>query len=258
VVAFDLYGDKVSGGIGAVPSSELGSSMTLAHFSQSNRWWTGITILNPSTSSVSVTLKAYDNGGSLLAQRTTAISGRSKLAGMVEGLMPAVAGKSGWIGVESTGGDVAGLLLYGDKNAVPNRIAALSGVPAGTSLNLSNFYSDNEWWTGIALVNPSSTTSATLTLTAYAPNGTQIDQRTQPLAALNKTVGMVNTMFNLSGNSEGWVKVTSTEPIVGLEILNADDAVEGAWGLAAIESQPAGLNGEPERVHGDRGSDCAE
>lgn len=242
VVAFDLYGDMISGGIGALPSSQLGSSLTLAHFVHSTRWWTGITVLNPSGGLVAVTLKAYDNAGNTLAQGDFAISARSKLVGMVETLMPQVANKSGWISVESTGGDVAGVVVYGDKHATPNRIAAMSAISADTNLNLSNFYSDADWWTGIALVNPSSTTSAALTLTAYAPDGTQIDQRTQPLAALNKTVSTVNTMFTLGGNTQGWTRVSSTAPIVGLEILNADDAGEQAWGLAAIESQPAGLN----------------
>jgi hypothetical protein len=232
----------ISGGIGALPSSQLGSSLTLAHFVHSTRWWTGITILNPSGVPVLVTLRAYDNGGNTLAQADFAISARSKLVGMVEALLPGTASKSGWISVTSTGGDVAGLLVYGDKSAVPNRIGAMPAVPADTNLNLSNFYSDAEWWTGIALVNPSVTMGATLTLTAYAPDGSQIDQRIQPLAGLNKTVGMMSSMFTLAGNTQGWVNVSSTQPIVGLEILNADDAAEEAWGLAAIESQPAGLN----------------
>ena len=240
VVAFDLYSDVVSGGIGALPSSELGSNLTLAHFVHSSRWWTGVTVLNPYASPVSVALRAYSNTGALLAQRTSVLSGRSKLVGMVEALMPAAANTSGWIAVESTGGNVAALLVYGDKEAVPNRIGALPAVPAATSLNLSSFFRDTEWWTGIAVVNPSPSTAASLTLTAYAPDGTQIDQSIVPLAALNKTVGMVNTILDLGGYTRGWTEVLSTEPVVGLEILNADDAERQVWGLAAIESQPAG------------------
>ena len=161
----------------------------------------------------------------------------------METILPGVANSSGWISVESTGGSVAGLLVYGDKVVVPNRIAALPAVPASFSLNQSNFYSDSEWWTGIALVNPSATLDATLTLTAYAPDGTPIDQKVgQPLAALSKMVDMVDGIFALNGSTEGWVQVTSTQPIVGLEILSADDPAEEAWGLAAIESQPAGMN----------------
>lgn len=242
VVAFDLYGDVISGGIGALPSSALGSSLTLAHFVHSSRWWTGITILNPTNGTVTVTLNAYGNGGNVLGSGVFDILAGSKLVGMVEGLMPELANTSGWISVESSGGDVAGLLVYGDKNAVPNRIAALPAVPASYSLNLSNFYSDSEWWTGIALVNPSGATIADLTLTAYAPDGTLIDQRMQSLAEFNKTVGMISTMFTLGGNTQGWTQIASSEPIVGMEILNADDATEQAWGLAAIESQLVGYN----------------
>jgi hypothetical protein len=190
-------------------------------------------------------LKAYDGSGILLGQNTSSISARSKRVGMVEALIPGAANHSGWISVVSTGGMVGGLLVYGDKQAVPNRIAAMPAIPApyaNTELVLSSFFSDPEWWTGISLVNPSTTTGATLTLTAYAPDGTQIDQSSQSLPALNKTVGMVNTLFNLDTSTRGWVRVTSTSPIIGMEILNADDPGEQAWGLAAVEAQVPGYN----------------
>ena len=57
-----------------------------------------------------------------------------------------------------------------------------------------------------------------------------------------KSAAFVKDKFPLGANTQGWVEVTSDPAVVGFEMLNADDPTHEAWGLAAIEGQPAGLN----------------
>ena len=237
IFAFDLYGDQVAGGVAALPACELSDRLVLPHFVVSTRWWTGVTVLNPGASSTTVTLTAYRSDGTSIQSQAFGVAAKSKLVGYVETLLPLTANQQGWIDATSSGGNIAGLVLYGDKTASPNRIAASIGTTPATTQRFSNFYSDAQWWTGIAIVNAKLSTSANVTLTAYAPNGVQIDQANILLPARNKTVGTVSDLFGLGANTQGWVEASSDQPIVGFELLNADDAAEQAWGLAAIESQ---------------------
>jgi hypothetical protein len=239
VQVFDLYGDSISGGVAALPSAIKGTSLVLPHFVQSTRWWTGVSVMNPGTLSSTVTMKAYSADGTLLDSRTQSLDAHCKIVGYVESLLPLTANHTGWILVEADRA-VTGLLLYGDKQAVPNRIAALPAVPASTAVKLSNFFQDSDWWTGIALVNPNAG-AANVTLVAYAPDGTVIESVSQTIAGLSKTLGYVSTYFNLGIHSQGWVKATSDVPLAGMEILNADDATEQAYGLAGIESQDSAI-----------------
>lgn len=237
VLAFDLYGDAISGGIGALPSSPPSSSLILPHFVHSARWWTGVAIVNPSASPISVMVKAYDATGGILGMGTFNIAAFSKLWGYAEVLLPQVANHSGWMSLESTGGQIAALLVYGDKNATPNRIAAFAAVPTNNSFSLSDFRSDANSWTGISIVNPSETASAHVILTARAPDGTLIDTYSTDVGALNKTMGFVSDLFSLGIHTEGWIEVSSDRAVAGLEILNKDDAANQIWGLASVESQ---------------------
>jgi hypothetical protein len=68
-----------------------------------------------------------------------------------------------------------------------------------------------------------------------------IDSHPLSISANGRILGFGSSIFNLGGQTQGWMKVTSDLPIVGFELLNAEDAANQAWGLAAIESQPSGL-----------------
>jgi len=89
------------------------------------------------------------------------------------------------------------------------------------------------------MVNPSSA-AADVTLAAYAEDGTPIDTAYLALPSFHKTSGFVQHFFALNGKTTGWIEVTSDRPIVGLEILNAADDLEQAWGMAGVPCQPPG------------------
>lgn len=241
VTASLVYGDQVAGGLGALGSCSVGSRLVLPHFVQNSRWWTGIAVLNVGGAAVDATLTAYDGNGIQIQQATQSLPAKSKIMGYVEGILPNAAGKTGWILAEASTSSLAGLLIYGDKQAIPNRIGALPAMTGTTDLNLSEFRSDGSWWTGLALVNANGA-AANVTLDAYAPNGVLIDGASTVINANSKVLGVVDGLFVLNGQTEGWVKVASDQPIAGFELLNADDATDQAWGLAAVESQPSGLH----------------
>jgi len=240
VLAFDVYGNTVNGGLAALPSSQLGETLVLPHFMANASWWTGVAVLNPGDSQSLVTVKAYTDAGVFIEQKGFIVGPGAKLLNMIHALLPLTDGQGGWCLVEaSAGAPVGACLVFGRKGASPAKFAALPAVPTSTTMNLSNFVSDADWWTGVAMVNPSGST-ANVTLKAYAPDGTPIDTAYPSLPTLNKTLGFVKTLFTLGGNTTGWIEATSDQPIVGLQILNADDDAEQAWGLAGVASQPAG------------------
>ena len=70
----------------------------------------------------------------------------------------------------------------------------------------------------MAVVNPG-TAEIDLDLTAFAPDGTVIDQKQVAVAAKAKTVGMVRNLFNLSGQGQGSIVVTSDDPFCCFEMF---------------------------------------
>ena len=138
-------------------------------------------------------------------------------------------------------GSIGGILVYGNRQITPNRIGAVCGMTGSTSLNLSGFQQDTDWWTSLVVVNPNAS-AANVTMRAYRPGGALIDTKVESIGRLCKSAAFVKDKFTLGTDTEGWVEVTSDVPVVGMEMLNADDAAEEAWGLAAIEAQPAGLS----------------
>jgi hypothetical protein len=137
---------------------------------------------------------------------------------------------------------VAGIVVYGDQEADPDEIAALSAVSPARDLYFAGAYNDANWWTGIALVNPDPSVSANVSLTYWTPEGTPVDVVSQSVGPLAKIVGFTDGLFDLGSVAQGWVEARSTLPIVGVEVIHADDSTAEAWGLAGIEAQPTGNN----------------
>lgn len=237
VMVSEVYGDTHCGGIAGLISTESSPTLILPHFHCSNRWWTGIAVANPEASSLPVTLTAYATDGTLLDQTAHILPAKGKWSGIVDREFAVSAGQSGWIKVEALGGSVAGLLVYGDRTASPQRIAALSSAPVRTTWSFSDVPFTAEQWTGISLVNPDQTQTAQVTLSYYAPDGGLLDTQAVSVLPRCKTTRLASTLFALSSPTEGWVAVQSDLPITGLQVLGFDDPTNSAWGLAAVEPQ---------------------
>lgn len=242
VVAFELYGDKIDGGLAALTGSVPSASFVIPHFHCSSRWWTGISVINPNGSSVEVMLTAYSNQGAILDAYSNVIQKKGSLVGFVDDFMDGAANQTGWIRVEATGGFVSGLVVFGDRAAVPNQIAALSPVAPAQKVILADFRNDTEWWTGLAVVNPDETQNAVVTLNAYAQSGELLDSLAINVTKRCKLLGMVGSLFDLGSAASGWIEAESSQSIVGLELIQSDDDSETAWGLGGIASQSSGAD----------------
>jgi hypothetical protein len=92
------------------------------------------------------------------------------------------------------------------------------------------------------LVNPDLNFSANAYLYAQDPWGNLLRSVNVTLPPRTKMVGLVTDLFNLSAPVQGWVEGWADRAIVGLEVIHANDALEEAWGVAGIASQPVGYD----------------
>jgi|GEM_PF-1591752 len=244
ILSFGVYGNKARGGLASLPNSPLGSSLILPHFHCSNIWWSGLALANPNEDPVDVTLFAYNASGVLLDPIQAQVPGKGKFVGLVHNLfdLPS-SNQSGWILIQTAGGDVAGMLACGKKDANLNELAALSAPLTSVDLPYASYFVSNDsWWTGMAWVNPSSTENLNLALCAHASDGTLIDTLMAQLPPLSKLSGTMASLFGLGAHETGWVKGTGDGPLLGLQFLHANDEAKRAWGLAGLPFQESGLN----------------
>ena len=241
ICVFDLYGNKVKGGMAAVSNATVGNSLLYPHFSVSAQWWTGVAIVNPNFSSVSITLSGtLDDGTPLAASYTATIPPKGKMMGFVENWLPVALGDTGWLQVESQGGSVAGILVFGNRTSIPAKIAALPAIEASQTFQFSHFEKGVDGWTSLAIVNPDFTLSADVTLTAYGSNTLHADMVSRTLSSRTKMSDFVGNLFDLPGDSSGWIQVQSSHPVAGLQILHVHQGAGGMSGLVGIEGQTTG------------------
>ena len=98
-------------------------------------------------------IQASSGAGELLGETNRIVPAKGRLVGLVSDLFSLTSPQAGWLRVDAEG-PVAGLVMFGDSSAAPNEIAALPAVQASSTLSLSHFRSDADWWTGIVVVNP--------------------------------------------------------------------------------------------------------
>ncbi|HQB29427.1 MAG TPA: hypothetical protein PLO86_01550 [Syntrophales bacterium] len=72
--------------------------------------------------------------------------------------------------------------------------------------------SNKDYWTGVALKNGSTTNSASVTVAGVRQNGSSFDTQGKMIPPLGQTAFMMAT-------GEGWVKVTSDQPLTGLAFV---------------------------------------
>lgn len=236
--AFLLYGDKIHGGMAALPACQMASSMVLPHMHHSNRWWTGLSITNPHPLPVVVDLLACGDDGIPLSHVQQSIPAHSKFSGTVDQIFGLAPGMRGWVQVTTEGETVGAMSVYGDKMSTPQQIGAMIGVSPSKDFYLSAFLESSTWWTGVSVVNPNDQ-PVLLTLKAQSPLGTLLDTRELTLGPMCRQVSMASSLFQLDSPSEGWLEAHASLPVSGCQVLQASDVQTEAWGLAAIEPQAA-------------------
>ncbi|MCD6532805.1 MAG: hypothetical protein J7L25_01840 [Deltaproteobacteria bacterium] len=128
---------------------------------------------------------------------------------------------SGLVKVASTKPSVA-MELFGHP---VSGTTAITSVLASPEICFSHFADSSSWWTGIAIANPGQIMAA-VTMVAYNDSGEQIGQDFNLIIPPQSQMepATINTIFTLGEAETGWIKLTSTQPVVALEIFGHTDS----------------------------------
>jgi len=203
---YDIYAQRVASG-----------DTYFSHFdSTAGSWWTGVALANPNSSSASVTLTAYNQSGTQIGNSNITLPAYGQRAFQVSDPTLLNVSGTGWIEIVPDR-RLIGLEIFG--NITSGGLAGLNPYRLPSNiLVFSHFDSTADWWTGIALANPNSS-SASVTLTAFNQSGTQLGSSNITIPANGQKAFQVSdpTILNVSGT--GWIYVESDQPITGLEIF---------------------------------------
>lgn len=203
-VGLEIFGQKngVNGIAGLTATGEAETELYLPHFASDSQWWTGIAFANPLNQTANVTLTAYDTSGKQIGtakQASIAALGQMKPE-LVANLFGGTVSGSGWIKATASSG-VVGLEIFGRKSDSSIAGLTLSGGKNNT-LYLPYFVNNSQWWTGVGVANPG-TTSTAVSLTAKDANGDQVGN-TANLNVPGSAQGppqSVKTLFGLTGGT---------------------------------------------------------
>jgi hypothetical protein len=185
----------------------------ISHIASNTDWWTGISILNTTSSSKELTVE-FDNGTTI----TKSIAAKEHQAFTISSLFGGELQPNINSAVIKNGSGIVGLELFGsDGNNY------LSGIllkdETTTHIYYPHIASNSTWWTGIVAYNPSAA-SCTLTITPFRDDGTSLTPQTKSLAGKEKYIGTAKMLKFPEGTA--WFKIDATSPITGFELFGID------------------------------------
>jgi hypothetical protein len=179
----------------------------ISHIASDGSWWTGVSLLNTTSSSKTLTL-TFDTGQS----KTLTLAGNEHRAFTIAGLFDGQSQPDINSAVITNASGVVGLELFGSGNQ-------LSGILLKDDTASTIYYphvAAGEWWTGIVAYNPSSS-SATLTITPFTEEGASLATQNLDIGPGEKYIGTVSQLSLPSGTA--WFRIDSTTPLTGFELF---------------------------------------
>jgi hypothetical protein len=141
---------------------------------------------------------------------------------------------TGYVKVQTSGMGVTGYAEIASEGL--GRTTTPIARDAEARLMFSHVAQGGAYFTGLALLN-AGTEAATVTIEVNSPNGTALASKVVTLQGGERTVGLIRELFpNLGNQLGGFVRVTSTAPIYGLEIFGSVDLRLGSF----LTNIPAG------------------
>jgi hypothetical protein len=205
-------------------TSGLGNSYYLSHLAFSGGWQSTLTFVNYSPQQVTCTTSFYSDSGSPLSipfsqgtistRTDTMPPGGSVHDQTTASLAASVA--QGWAQASCTGPVQASLLFRFYSSGKPVGEAAVNAETAPTT----EFATFAQTATGVAYANPSTTQSTSITVAVYSSTGAHLGGKVIPLGPLAHGAANLGPLLGLA-NFTGFVKITSTIPIISLS-LNAE------------------------------------
>jgi hypothetical protein len=181
----------------------------------------GVTNLSASPQTVAFTFTPEPTGAPVVVQRTLPPNGSVRdTAQNIFALTPDF--QNGWIKIAGTS-PITGSVVYADTAA-----GALTAVPAQMnpqlSLSFAHIAGAPSWYTGIALLNASST-DASVEISAKTPVGTQIGSTaTFTLPAGHKSAKLLSEWIPPTASQNGGfvsVRTTNNVPLYGIELFGS-------------------------------------
>ncbi|MBZ5575482.1 MAG: hypothetical protein LAP40_02850 [Acidobacteriia bacterium] len=218
----------LSSGTGAptAASGPVTNTYYFPHLALGGGWQTTLTLVNYGQTSVSCQTSFFGDSGAPLAipfAGAAASATRTDLLGPGQDLHqesqadPNSANVGGWAKAQCTGPVKASLIFRFYSGGTPQGEAGVNAVTAAAT----EFVTFAQTLTGVTYANPSTTQTATVTITALSATGTVLGSTNVQVAPGVHGSSLVSSALGLASFT-GSVQVTSTIPILSLAI-NAED-----------------------------------
>lgn len=230
VIAFERYWDSerlsVLNGVRMVPDEQLPGPQFVPQVALFEGSETFLNLVNMSSEKAAVTLQFRGNGGQSLAPPVTVeVEGKKVLRKSVAelfGLTSSGQTVSGWIQIDSDRTE-----LIGDAELQVFSGRGMTSIPLQRRLSreivFSHVAQGRGLSTGLAALNPGGT-AANVTLEVFRPNGELVASRTLVLGAEQRDIRLLSEHFpGLPTLLGGYVRITSDQPIIALELFFADN-----------------------------------
>lgn len=210
--------------LGDVPfANSLSTKILIPHVAQNDTWDTTILLANPNNSRAAVILTYTAKSGlpSTPYLITVPSNGSSEVSvGTITGSNSI---KGGYVTITSDQG-LTSFALYNNLKTSNYSYAGINAVDisaASTALDyfLPVFKCQPDYWSGLGITNLSSTSSANVIVTVYSQNGAVLATETKDLPIS----GQDNFLVGESVQNDGWIKVSSDQPLAGLNFLGEYD-----------------------------------
>jgi hypothetical protein len=189
----------------------------ISHIASDSDWWTGINLLNTSSSSISLTIE-FDNG----ENKTITLAANEHRAFIIAELFNGQPQPDIQSAVIKNASGVIGLELFG--SAESSGYNYLSGIllkdDTTTTIYYPHIASNTTWWTGIVAYNPSSS-ACDITITPYSTEGSPLTEQSLSITGHGKYIGTAAGLSLPDGTA--WLQIQATSAISGFELFGTQD-----------------------------------
>ncbi len=210
--------------VSAKNSAQFSKILFFPQLAQGDGWNTSIGIVNFSDSEIAVTLSAYNADGALFGApdaTENAVLRKIPAGGFFRSSSKDLFGfspsplKGGWIKAETTQPALYGYVEYG---AGKDRALVSAQIDTVTKAVFSHQAMDDPWFTGLAVLNPSSL-SANIEVVSLKPDGTIMGKAQMVLKAGQRVSQLLQQWIGTAKGNGGLVVLKSDIPVIATELF---------------------------------------
>jgi hypothetical protein len=232
VVPFVRFG-KANGGITGLNGQDAGGGATDLYCPQyvigTSAWLTTLSIINLDSVAGVVTLEFVPDGSAApLSTRQVSMAPRGKIYVTDPRFFLDPEGKvvQGYVRVRSAGVRLTGSVTYGD----PARSRYMAAVPMISTLGSNSVYSqiasDDSFFTGLAIVNPTGLFNTNVRVEVCDSSGSRIASRILTLSSQERSSRALTEYFpELVGRSitSGYIRISADNPIASIAVIGTNN-----------------------------------